>query len=145
MNTFPQSHLGRQHLFLTGMVLAAMLLYAMLPFSATPLSPILESASWQIPQVNLLPAEARAPISAAIGADLSGYHARPTIAGLSLLNNAQALELSLSKGRAVLSTDNLTWDMRLRAWGYGDVLATLPVVTPTTQANPPCKDNGMGE
>ena len=102
--------------------------------SSNPLaskSPTRESATG----LSSLPADAQAPISAALGKDESDYWVHPSAEGLRGNNPQQALSVNFTKQGAQIRSHNLRWSLETRAYGYGSALHQLKPVSPQANAN----------
>ena len=74
-------------------------------------------------------------VSAAIGADQEGYHARRIGDGYAAENAGQELDLAFTGQGAAIGLGALSWRLSPKAWGYGKTLAPLPAAPPASEAN----------
>src|SRR5438067_1524192 len=74
-----------------------------------------------------LPPDAQWPISAALGADDPAYHIRASRDGFQATNPAQRFRESFARSGVVVGAGSGQLSLSLRAVGYGDSLAALPV------------------
>jgi hypothetical protein len=82
-----------------------------------------------------LPAVAQANISATIGRDDASYAARRNGAGLHAENSRIRLGVDFNSSGVTLRSGASRWGMRLVAYGYGDALQPVAVVSPQAKAN----------
>ena len=83
-----------------------------------------------------LPASARGPVSASLGASAGGYLITPGPHGLHAANPAQQLQTSFSSSRGVLvSSAGTRVGLDLSAIGYGSALRPVDRVNPTAHLN----------
>jgi len=82
-----------------------------------------------------LPANAQAPVSAALGKDDSSYWARPSAEGFRAENARQALAADFTKQGTEVRSHNQRWVLETQAYGYGNVLHPLKAVAPQANAN----------
>ena len=82
-----------------------------------------------------LPASARGPVSATLGAQRSAYHAAPSRGGFLATNPAQGLRARFSASGVLVSSRGSTVGLSLRAIGFGNSLRPVPAITPHASAN----------
>jgi len=85
--------------------------------------------------ISSLPQGAQSKIWAAVGRDISAYHARATKSGFEATNSNQKLTTDFTKRGVELHTGNARWRMTLRGYGYGTALRTAGFVAPRANAN----------
>ena len=94
----------------------------------------------QLTRLSGLPADARGPISAALGRHDSGYWIRPVAVGRSTdgfrgENPRQAMEMKFTKRGAEVRSHKLDWALETRGYGYGDAVHPLKQVAPEAREN----------
>jgi hypothetical protein len=82
-----------------------------------------------------LPTGSQGPISALIGADQSGYHARLDGTHFRMDNPEQGLSAEFSADGMQVSAGEHSWGMTLEGYGYGENLQPLPAVDPMASKN----------
>jgi hypothetical protein len=82
-----------------------------------------------------LPATARAPVSAALGADTPAYRVRAVAGGYTASNPAQLLRASFGRTRVTLSAGATHLSLSLQAWGYAASLRALAGARPRAIGN----------
>ncbi len=75
----------------------------------------------------------QAAVSDALGLDDRSYHLEHAGGNCRGVNSAQQFEASWSEGGLAVRAGELSWGLRLEAWGYGDDL--VPVESAVPQAN----------
>jgi hypothetical protein len=93
------------------------------------------SASKSATGLSSLPIDARGSISAALGNDDSGYWFHRSAEGLSEENPRQALVAVFTREGAEVRSQNLSWQLETRGYGYGDAVHEVNAVSPQAKAN----------
>ncbi len=82
-----------------------------------------------------LPLDARAPVSAAIGADSPAYRVRQAADGLQAQNPAQGMRASFERSGVAVSSGGTRLALRLLGVGYGSALGMLAPVAPRADSD----------
>jgi hypothetical protein len=134
---WPAGIAGRRALCWAAFSIAALIaLWACNALQGSSLRPVAPSALAAHASLAQLPASARGPISAAIGADGPAFRVRPAGRGaFRAVSGPQRLRASFDSGGVTLGSGSAAVGLRLRAAGYGGLLRPLAGVAPRAEAN----------
>ncbi len=82
-----------------------------------------------------LPAAARGPVSAALGADQGSYRVGVTRGGFVAATPSQRLRSTFTRSGVLVASGGIRLGLSVAAVGFGDSLRPLPAVAPTAKAN----------
>ena len=109
--------------------------------SAVPSAPVSASTENKSPVAKsanalaTLPADARGPISAALGNDDPAYWVHRNAEGFHGENPRERLSVDFTIQRAEFRTGHVHWSLATRAYGYGAALHSVRTVAPLAAAN----------
>jgi hypothetical protein len=85
--------------------------------------------------VSSLPADSQADLSAALGREIPGYHARPVTDGFDAANSRQRLAAHFTSTGVRLQIGTTRWQMTLQGYGYGGTVSKALPTAPAARLN----------